>query len=622
MLFNTTVSTGSISFSQPIFRSIGAPVVDVAAGIFFDDTGDGIVDRLDSHSVLALTLDARLLVLDENLEMISQSFNLSDARNTLGLVAGTTSSVALGDYNNDGSLDVAVSESTFRDVIILRNQSLRHFANPAGDAFPILSQLGQAQSRASRNPIHNVRASSGFPHASIEGEILERNRVSITISPTTVVECVGVFFLRLFRTGDLTAELEVSLSVGGTATMGADYAAFPATVVIPAGENQTNLAIAVLDDDLLEATETLVVRILDSSAYEVDAMRSDATGNIFECDSAIDTTFRSNIVTLDFDRDGDLDFLIASQTGQTSGEIVAVKTVHVGHGYFVSLLAIDESFADANFGSNPRKIVLTGSEETVVLCDLSDDLISAIESIDVRGTGNNSVILDATKLAELRPNESIQIVSNSGDRITFGEGWTFAGVESVNGQLQRVFQNGGAIVRVIGPRDFTNPFIAGDVNGSGDVTAGDALDIIFSLSQPQLFDSQGMLVDATTVAPSSFRFYDPNEDGMSTAADALFVINVLFIQSLGVSGEGETLGQPTDLIQNPDSKAEHHSMPIDESTFSTIKVGRIHPAQSSASLINSSVLIDSVTDKRDNDIDRESDLDATLATVWNWIDLR
>ncbi len=131
------------------------------------------------------------------------------------------------------------------------------------------------------------------------------------------------------------------------------------------------------------------------------------------------------------------------------------------------------------------------------------------------------------------------MIADAGDEITFGTGWTFVSIEVVNGRVQRIFRSGTATVQVIGPLDWMNPYITGDINGTGDVTTGDALEILCALTQPDLFNAQGMLVNPAGVPSSDFRFYDPNEDGTSTAADALFIINVLLLQAFEASGEGE-----------------------------------------------------------------------------------
>ncbi len=51
----------------------------------------------------------------------------------------------------------------------------------------------------------------------------------------------------------------VSYTVSGTATAGADYAVLPGSLVIPAGDNSAELAVPVLEDQVIEGTETIVL---------------------------------------------------------------------------------------------------------------------------------------------------------------------------------------------------------------------------------------------------------------------------------------------------------------------------------------------------------------------------
>ncbi len=262
-------------------------------------------------------------------------------------------------------------------------------------------------------------------------------------------------------------------------------------------------------------------------------------------------------------------------------------------------------------------IVLEHADETIDMRTHDETVLATVKTIDIRGTGRNSLVLDAAKIAALTPNKTLVVIADQGDSIDFGDGWQFETVEAVNGQLQRIFTNGTATVRVVGPQNWTNPVIVGDVNGSGDVTAGDALDILFSLNQPQLFDSQGMLVDAASVAASNFRFYDTNEDGMSTAADALFVINVLFLQSLGGSGEGESAPVQSALLSQRSSDEDDHNVTLsveqlDLGISSKVKTfGRNDVAVP--------VAVAGDIDSEVGDPSEEfGDIDAILASVLNW----
>ncbi len=319
-----------------------------------------------------------------------------------------------------------------------------------------------------------------------------------------------------------------------------------------------------------------------------------------------------------------------------SGANYTVILSAIADGQF-SLVLPEQSVADlagnANVNSNvvslthtgtqtPTSIVLSGGNETVDMATQPDALLSTVTTIDIRGTGRNTLVLDAAKIESLTPNRTLLVIADQGDLIDFGDGWQFDSVEAVDGRLQRVFTNGAATVRVIGPLDWTNPNIAGDVNGSGSVTAADALEVIVALNQTELFTPDGKLVDATTISSALFRFLDANEDGACTAADALFVINILVAQPRNASAESESLPVPSALFLT-------HSVDqtdVDEQNVDVVAVVSV-PTKTVAFESSSSVgrqltpvVADSADDSLPTTADEIGDFDATLAIVWNWID--
>lgn len=73
----------------------------------------------------------------------------------------------------------------------------------------------------------------------------------------------------LTRFGDWSAPLTVSLTAGGDATPGEDYAALPATITIPTGRTSAGLDIQVLDDALDEPAEIVQLGLAPGEGYVV-----------------------------------------------------------------------------------------------------------------------------------------------------------------------------------------------------------------------------------------------------------------------------------------------------------------------------------------------------------------
>lgn len=74
---------------------------------------------------------------------------------------------------------------------------------------------------------------------------------------------------RITRSGSTSADLELDLQVDGTATNGTDYESLPASVTIPAGASSVDVPVTVVDDSLIEGSETIEVSLVDSAMIEL-----------------------------------------------------------------------------------------------------------------------------------------------------------------------------------------------------------------------------------------------------------------------------------------------------------------------------------------------------------------
>lgn len=99
----------------------------------------------------------------------------------------------------------------------------------------------------------------------------------------------GVF--TIVQTAPSSTDTVIHYSIGGTATDGVDYAALDGTVTIPAGETTATIDISVVDDNVVEATETVTLTLttLDAGGAQVtiDEGSSSATVEISDNDIAL-----------------------------------------------------------------------------------------------------------------------------------------------------------------------------------------------------------------------------------------------------------------------------------------------------------------------------------------------
>ncbi|WP_199332561.1 Calx-beta domain-containing protein [Anabaena catenula] len=95
---------------------------------------------------------------------------------------------------------------------------------------------------------------------------------------------VGSVFT-LTRTGDLTAALNVSYSLGGTATVGSDYTDSSAgTATFAAGSATATITLPTIDDAVVDPNETIIATITAPTGYTISGSTS-ATATITDNDS-------------------------------------------------------------------------------------------------------------------------------------------------------------------------------------------------------------------------------------------------------------------------------------------------------------------------------------------------
>lgn len=119
---------------------------------------------------------------------------------------------------------------------------------------------------------YGVSASAGVATVTINDDDLPVGLPVVTISPTDgnaneAGSDSGLFTVS--RGGGTAGPLTVNYMVGGSASGGSDYAELPGTATIDAGASSATITVTVLDDSLVEGTETVVVSLAAGAAYTV-----------------------------------------------------------------------------------------------------------------------------------------------------------------------------------------------------------------------------------------------------------------------------------------------------------------------------------------------------------------
>lgn len=125
----------------------------------------------------------------------------------------------------------------------------------------------------------NVSASATAKNTEFQSTTLQLCRkaaVSITTNKTTVNEgdITSLTPQLTFQTDQPIpsgcSDLVINYDVNGSATSGSDFSPIPRTVTIPAGQDNAQLTLNILDDDLVEVDETLTVALQNSSDYTLE----------------------------------------------------------------------------------------------------------------------------------------------------------------------------------------------------------------------------------------------------------------------------------------------------------------------------------------------------------------
>lgn len=126
----------------------------------------------------------------------------------------------------------------------------------------------------------------------------------------------------------LTEDVTVNYTIAGTATAGTDYAALSGTAIIPAGQNSVSIPVAVINDQLLEVTETVTATLTGGTSTNFTFTASgSATVNITDDESSTP----ANLI-LSISKDNDAaepathgGFIVSLPAGLRTSEAITVQ---------------------------------------------------------------------------------------------------------------------------------------------------------------------------------------------------------------------------------------------------------------------------------------------------------
>ena len=282
---------------------------------------------------------------------------------------------------------------------------------------------------------------------------------------------------------------------------------------------------------------------------------------------------------------GDLDMDDVLRIDSNNSEVVdfieptGSLTVNFGDGDdgFVLDLPIDKLPVTNGGAGNDDQIILVGANQILDLTSIADADLAEINAIDITGSGDNTLTLNVEEVQNISTSsDQLKVISNLGDMVNIGVGWTMLTPATLNDVFFRVLEQDGARLLLAGPADHHNPVMNLDVDNNGSVEPIDALLTINEQNNRRLSDASTFAIDPVTLNSDADptndfdnRYRDVNGDGQIIPLDTLLIINFLN-QLLSAAGESD-VDAPPGMAVIPDAAqlARVSTEPLKQSVTST-----------------------------------------------------
>ncbi|WP_346320927.1 Calx-beta domain-containing protein [Chitinophaga sp. YIM B06452] len=226
----------------------------------------------------------------------------------------------------------------------------------------------------------------------------------------------GSFSIGLPAGVAVTEDITVNYTVSGAATAGADYTALSGTVVIPADQNSVSLPVAVINDNILEATETVIVTLTGGASTN---FTFSGTGNAILNIADDESTVPANLA-LTVTKGSD-----ASESGVNGSFNISLPTG------IISSADITVNYTiGGTAGAGTDYTALTGtvvipagqSSVTVPVTAIDDQVIEATETVllTLNGGTSGSLVFTGTGSATVNITDNDAVPANLALTITKG----------------------------------------------------------------------------------------------------------------------------------------------------------------------------------------------------------
>ena len=205
------------------------------------------------------------------------------------------------------------------------------------------------------------------------------------------------------RTGDLTAPLEVTYTVGGTATNGTDYTTLTGTVTLTATQSSVDITLTPTDDAIVDANETIILTLTDGPTYDLGTASASAT--ITDNDVVPATRIRAIQGTAH----------TSPLLGQTVTNVAGIVTARASNGFYMQ-----DPDPDADDRTSEGIFVFTGSGTAPAASILVGDAVQVSGTVGEFGSGTNLTVtqIGSPTITELSAGQTLPtaIILGAGGR--------------------------------------------------------------------------------------------------------------------------------------------------------------------------------------------------------------
>lgn len=237
----------------------------------------------------------------------------------------------------------------------------------------------------------------------------------------------GEFTISLNQVNNSGAGIVINYTVGGSATEGSDYTGIPNSVTIPNNQQSATVAITPINDEVQEGTETVVLTLQPSGAYDLGT--ATATVNIADNDQAFLTI--SDVTANENDPSGEMVF-----------EVVLDIAVDGGTTVFYTISDGTATGGGVDYTGSVGNLTFTGTAgevETITVDLVDDQVLEESETFTVQlAPPSNGVQRTNGGSATGTINDDDNCVA--APELDTTKETTFCGVESTTGPTP-IFQN-------------------------------------------------------------------------------------------------------------------------------------------------------------------------------------